>query len=341
MNPQNKTITLLFNPFFYIAGVQALGLGLAAILLTALVGSWGHTHFDGVLDTHVGASAPLWFFLAEGMIDWLCLSVALWACGKIISQTAFRAVDLLGTQALARWPALCISLVTLPKAFQRFGSELMETLKQGKIQFDTMDAIVFSIIVIAMIPFLCWMAALMYRSFSVSCNVKGGKAIGTFVAGLLIAEVLSKAALVMVMHLANFQAPIPAKPAASAAAAAVQSVPLESSTNADGDIAAAGVRFVDLMAKEDFAGAVARFDSTMKKALPEQKLREAWQNVQSQAGPFQKQIGTRMEEKAGYKIVFVTCQFERAVLDTKVVFDSKMQVSGLWFVPGGTASQSK
>jgi hypothetical protein len=337
MNQQNKTITLLFNPFFYIAGLQALGLGLAAILLAALVGSWGNTHFDGVLDTHVGASAPLWFFFAEGIIDWLCLSVVLWICGKIISQTAFRAVDLLGTQALARWPALCISLVALPKAFQRFGNELMETLKQDKIQFDTTDAIVFSIIVVAMIPFLCWMVALMYRSFSVSCNVKGGKAIGTFVAGLLIAEVMSKVALVQVMQLAALQAPIPARPAASAAAGA-QSVPLDSSTNADADIAVAGARFVDLMATEDFAGAVARFDSTMKNALPEPKLREAWQSVQSQDGPFQKQIGTRMEEKAGFKIVFVTCQFERAVLDTKVVFDSKMQVSGLWFVPGGTAS---
>lgn len=28
---QNKSVTLLFNPFFYIAGVKALGLGLGAI----------------------------------------------------------------------------------------------------------------------------------------------------------------------------------------------------------------------------------------------------------------------------------------------------------------------
>jgi hypothetical protein len=45
-----------------------------------------------------------------------------------------------------------------------------------------------------------------------------------------------------------------------------------------------------------------------------------------------------MEEKPGYKIVFVTCQFERAMLDTKVVFDSKRQVAGLFFVPSQTAS---
>jgi len=199
MNRQNKSLTLLFNPFFYVAGGQALGLGLAAILLAGLVGSWGRTHFDGVLDAHVGAPAPLWFFFVEGVIDWLCLSAVLWVCGKIISQTAFRAIDLLGTQALARWPTLCISLIALPRAFQRFGNELLEQFKQGKFHFDTADAIVFCVMAMAMIPFLCWVVTLMYKSFSVSCNVKGGKAIGTFVAGLLIAEVLSKLSLALVM----------------------------------------------------------------------------------------------------------------------------------------------
>jgi len=195
MNPPNKSITLLFNPFFYVAGVQALGLGLAAILLAGLAGSWGNTHFDGVLDTHTGAAAPLWFFLGEGVIDWLCLSLVLWVCGKIISQSAFRAVDLLGTQALARWPTLFISLIALPKAFQTFGGELVEQLKQGKLQFNTAHAAIFLGLALAMIPFLCWAVALMYKSFSVSCNVRGGKAIGTFVAGLLLAEVLSKLCL--------------------------------------------------------------------------------------------------------------------------------------------------
>ena len=200
MNPQNKSITLLFNPYYYIAGLQALGLGLGAILLAGLVGSWGNTHFDGVLDTHTGAAAPLWFFLAEGVVDWLCLSLVLWVCGKIISQSAFRAVDLLGTQALARWPTLFISLIALPKAFQRFGNELVEQLKQGNLQFNTAHAVIFLGIALAMIPFLCWMVALMYKSFSVSCNVKGGKAIGTFVAGLLVAEVLSKLCLGLVIQ---------------------------------------------------------------------------------------------------------------------------------------------
>jgi hypothetical protein len=333
MNTQNKSITLLFNPFFYIAGIKALGLGWAAILLAGLIGSWGHVHFDGVLDTHVGATAALWFFWAEGIMDWLCLSVVLWVCGKIISQSAFRAVDLFGTQALARWPTLFISLITLPQAFRGFANELIEQLKQGKFQFNTADAIIFFCIVIAMIPFTCWMVALMYKSFSVSCNVKGGKAIGTFVAGLVVAEILSKLCLVLVLHHMPAHVMMPARPVSTpVTAAGVQVAPPESSTETAGDITGAGARFVDLLVKEDFAGAFAQFDTTMKSAMPEQRLREVWRTLQQQAGSFQKQIGTRVEEAQGYKVVFVTCQFKQAVLDMKVVFDSKKQVAGLFYV---------
>ena len=132
MNPvPNQPLTLLFNPFVYIAGAKALLLGLGAIVVAGLIGAVGHTHFDGVLDVHSGASAPLWFFLAEGIIDWLCLALVLLAIGKIASRTAFRTLDVLGTD-LPRWPTVFISLIRLLLVFVRFGNYLMERiLKPG------------------------------------------------------------------------------------------------------------------------------------------------------------------------------------------------------------------
>ena len=318
MNTPNKSITLLFNPFFYVAGGQALGLGLAAIFLEGLVGSWGQTHFDGVLDLHSGARAPLWLFFVEGLIDWLCLSAVLWVGGKIVSPSAFRGVDLFGTQALARWPAIFMGLLTLPKAFQRFTREMVAQLQQGSLHLNTADALVFSAIVFAVIPLFCWMVVLMYKSFSVSVNVRGGKGIGTFIAGLIVAEALSKGCLLLVFAHTTLQPTLSARPA--------------------GDFVAAGVGVVDQLAGEDFAGVVARFDATMTTALPEPKLRDAWQNLRQQAGSFQKRLGTRVEKQQGYEIVFVTCQFERAVLDTKVVLDADRRVAGLFFVPSQAAA---
>jgi hypothetical protein len=65
----NRLVIWLFDPFTYIAGWQALLTGLAAIVITALLGSVGNVHFDGVLDMHIGAKAPLWFFVVEGFMD--------------------------------------------------------------------------------------------------------------------------------------------------------------------------------------------------------------------------------------------------------------------------------
>lgn len=112
------------------------------------------------------------------------------------------------------------------------------------------------------------------------------------------------------------------------------------SRSAPGEITRAGKQFVELLAKEDFAAAVARFDATMKTALPEPKLRETWKTLQSQAGPFQKQLGAAASKVGKFEVVLVTCQFERAALDTKVVFDAKGRVAGLFFVPSQAAANA-
>jgi uncharacterized protein len=99
------------------------------------------------------------------------------------------------------------------------------------------------------------------------------------------------------------------------------------------DVTSRGAQFVELMAKDDFAGAVDKYDAAMTLAMPEPKLRATWQAVQKQAGPFKKQLRTLVEKIGGYQAVFVTCQFERTDLDVKVVFDAQNQVAGLFFVP--------
>jgi TRAP-type mannitol/chloroaromatic compound transport system permease small subunit len=178
-------------------------MGLAILLLTGLLASLSNTHFDGVLDTHTGARVPLWFFLSEGIIDWLCMAIVLLVCGTLVSRTAFRMVDVFGTQALARWPAIFVSLATLPAGYQRFTHYLVELfLKPGaKTEFNAADAVIFGAAILVMIPGVCWMVFLMYRAYSVSCNIKGGKAVGTFIPGLVLAEILSKVGIYYLLKL--------------------------------------------------------------------------------------------------------------------------------------------
>jgi hypothetical protein len=335
LTTDRKPLTLLFNPFFYVAGGEALGIGLAAILLAGLVGAMGNTHFDGVLDTHTGAHAPLWFFLAEGIIDWLCLAAVLLVLGLVVSKTAFRALDVLGTQALARWPSLLLATLMLPGAIGRFGAQLLGLIRHPEASpaINIPDAIVFCVVVLATIPITCWMVYLMYKAYSVSCNVKGGRGIGTFVVGLIAGEVLSKLCigLVLVPVLAGtgFKAPGPT---------ALTDVGSSSgqTKRQPGDLAVASGQIVNLLAKEHFAAVVAQFDPTMTKALPEARLRATWQDTVKQFGHYKKQLGMQTAEQAGHSIVVVTCQFEHGALDVKVVYDAQSRVSGLWIVRSGS-----
>lgn len=193
-----KTTQLLFSPFHRVAGGAALGYGLAAIVLAALTGAAQGLHFDGVLDAHLGNSAPWWFFVAEGLINWASLAALLLAAGRLISKTAFRSIDLLGTQALARWPTVLVALVCLAPGFRRYSEGLVSALaglKPGEMpQLPPAgpDAVVFAIVTAATLACTVWMVALMWKSFSHCCNVRGGRAAGVFVITLLLAELLSK-----------------------------------------------------------------------------------------------------------------------------------------------------
>ncbi len=189
----NNLVQWLFNPFRFIAGFKALLLGLMIILLSSFIGSFSNTHFDGVLDVHIGAAKPLWFFLAEGLIDWICLAVPLLLFGLIVSRSSFRTVDVLGTQALARWPYLISALAMLPNANQRVLAYLMSKLiqKAPAAAINPADVFIFGFAMTLLLLMTIWTVALMYRAYAVSCNIKGARAIVTFIVSVILAEVLS------------------------------------------------------------------------------------------------------------------------------------------------------
>jgi len=96
---------------------------------------------------------------------------------------------------------------------------------------------------------------------------------------------------------------------------------------------ATAIALVDALAKEDYVAAGKKFDTVMQKAIPADKLEATWQAILEQVGPFQKRTQTRVEKAGKYDVVLVTCQFEKAALDVRVVFSNDMQVTGLQFRP--------
>lgn len=195
--PKRTLAQWLFNPFQFIAGFFALALGMLAILLMAWLGGVSGIHYDGVLDIHAGLTGklyPIWIFIAEGLINWIAMCVVLSIFGLIFSRQKFRVIDLLGTQALARWPYLFAALATMPAGFQRDSQHMLSkyTNAGGEVVVQSSDVLFFAFGLLVILLTLIWMVWLMYKAYAVSCNLKGGKAIGSFIAGLIIAEVASK-----------------------------------------------------------------------------------------------------------------------------------------------------
>ena len=91
--------------------------------------------------------------------------------------------------------------------------------------------------------------------------------------------------------------------------------------------------FVILLTQGKFQDATAVFDKDMKAALPPEKLATLWKDQQTALGNYQKIIGTRVENYQQFRIVYVTCQFQKQSVDVKVVVDNANKIAGLFFVP--------
>jgi dienelactone hydrolase len=88
------------------------------------------------------------------------------------------------------------------------------------------------------------------------------------------------------------------------------------------------------MEKADFQGAILDFDETMLKVFGPDKVEAMWtKQLPAQVGAFKQQGPARREQFQGYEIVLVTCEFEKATLDARVVFDKDGKIAGLGFVP--------
>jgi oligoribonuclease NrnB/cAMP/cGMP phosphodiesterase (DHH superfamily) len=100
-----------------------------------------------------------------------------------------------------------------------------------------------------------------------------------------------------------------------------------------GDYTPLAEQFVDMLVNEEYDNAVQKFDSTMKHVLPADKLEDVWQNLLTQVGHYKRQLGIRQTNEQGYDIVYISCEFEEANADVKIVFNKNKEIAGLWFVP--------
>jgi hypothetical protein len=183
----------LINPFVYIAGTRSLLWGIKIILITSVFGYFLNIHFPDVISVKIGPDFPFLYHIIQSFSNWIILSVILYLISIFFSKSKIRIIDVLGTQALARFPYLIAPFTGIPKSPQVFSQYILyEYLGTGDpIAITTQDIIVTIIIILFTIFLTIWMIALMYNAFKVSTNMKGSKSVIIFIVGLVVSIVIT------------------------------------------------------------------------------------------------------------------------------------------------------
>ena len=100
------------------------------------------------------------------------------------------------------------------------------------------------------------------------------------------------------------------------------------------ELIARGKAFVDLMAKEDFAGANKMLDPSIQKLLTAEQLARVWKMLPAQFGAYQKQLGAKHEPAGMNEFVIVNCEFQRSPMDFRFTFNGTGGMVSVRVVPG-------
>lgn len=85
--------------------------------------------------------------------------------------------------------------------------------------------------------------------------------------------------------------------------------------------------------KNEYSKIVESFDQTMKTALPAEKLKLVWEDLNSKCGKYKNYSEITEEKIPNYDVRYVLCHFANMNLKMKLVFNGKNEIAGMFFVP--------
>ncbi|MEJ5167452.1 MAG: DUF3887 domain-containing protein [Thermoanaerobaculia bacterium] len=111
----------------------------------------------------------------------------------------------------------------------------------------------------------------------------------------------------------------------------------------DGNFEEKGKSFVLFLKEGKFSLAQEMLSEEVKKALENQgiDLQNLWAGLISQIGEYKNIKNIREKEEMGYHSVYITTEFDKGLIDIKVVFGGSEKVEGLFFLPPKIEELSK
>lgn len=185
----------LFNPFDRIAGTKSLVIGLVAMILTIVAAKINGVYFPDTISIQASEGITLKSLAIQIPANWLIFSTILYIAALLFSKSHVRAIDIYGTQAVARIPHLGAALICFSDATIEMGKFVINKyLEQGDalvmISPGKMALAIFQVVVITLIAI--WVIVLSVNAYKVSANIKGGKLAAIYIVSLIISMGISE-----------------------------------------------------------------------------------------------------------------------------------------------------
>jgi len=171
----------------------------------------------------------------------------------------------------------------------------------------------------------------MYNAYTVSCNLKGGKAVVSFIGALLVAEIISKLVIIFLLSGLFTNSPVAAADT-SGRTNSIKNVTLIADSLT---IRQKTENVVKDFEQNNFYASTVYFDDTMKKGLSPEGLKSVWLQLNLTCGKFEKADMDSLKETRidKYDVIEVPFIFQNNKLNLRLAFNSEGKISGLFFKP--------
>lgn len=195
--------TILFNPFKKYQENTLLGIGVAATIIGSLLAYAFYVRFNGAFDLHFAPDINLWQPFIDNSINIAIVFLVLFLLAKYHNQKT-RAIDILNAVLIARIPFYLVALMNINNTISRAIEQMMSVV-DNTIQINMTAIPIDAIIILSifgLITFLAfvWFIVLLYNGYKIAANAKGGKTMLFFALALILAEIITKAIIIIVNY---------------------------------------------------------------------------------------------------------------------------------------------
>ena len=181
----------LFNPFIKYAGTKALAFGLLFISISWLFAALCNARFDGIVDLHFYDKVSWLQPMLDQFIGLLIMVLVFYLIALVLGSKP-RLIDLAGTFAYSRLAFLLAPLLNISGLISNLTNQL-KTIDPSHpvLPFSNDQLILLMLLSLATLALVVWLVALYFKAWKTCSNLKGNKLVFSFIAGLLIVEVIT------------------------------------------------------------------------------------------------------------------------------------------------------